>query len=117
MAKTAAGRKLGRKPGARTSLLRQLTVELFRNEQIKTTIAKAKECSRMANHLIAVAKRGDLNARRSVARDIHDSNVQQKLFDVLATRYANRDGGATRLFRLPTRQGDNAAMALLRLIA
>src|SRR5437016_3247981 len=118
MAKTTAGRKLSRRGGARTQLLRFLTSELLRHEQIQTTAAKAKETSRLANHIIAVAKRGDLNARRAVARDIHDSEVQKKLFDVLVQRYASRPAGAyTRIFKLAARQGDNAEMALLKLIA
>ena len=117
MAKTTAGRKLRRKQGARVGLLRSLATDLFRNEKITTTFAKAKECSRLANHLIAVAKRADLNARRMVARDIHDHEILTKVFDVLAQRYATRTGAATQIFRLNPRQGDNAEMALIKLIA
>ena len=117
MAKTGAGRKLGRKGGFRTQLLRGLASELIRHEQIQTTYPKAKECRRLAEHLISVAKRGDLNARRMVARDIRDGEVLKKLFDTLATRYSTRVGGYTRVFRLAPRQGDNADMALVKLIA
>ena len=117
MAKTAAGRKLGRKTGFRFSLLRSLTTDLFRYEQIQTTWPKAKECARMAERLINVAKKGDMNARRSVAKDLHDGEVTKKLFDVLTQRYAQRVGGCTRVLRLQPRQGDNAPMALLKLIA
>jgi large subunit ribosomal protein L17 len=117
MAKTAAGRKLGRKSGVRTQLLRSLATQLIRHEQIQTTLPKAKECSRFAEKLITKAKQGDMNARRAVARDLHDEEVFKKLFDVLAPRYASRAGGYTRVFKLQARQGDNAQMALIKLIA
>lgn len=115
--KTGAGRKLGRRGGARTQMLRSLATELIRHEQITTTISKAKECSRLANHMIAVAKHNDLNARRKVVRDIQDREAVKKLFDVLIHRYNARTGGCTRIFRLERRQGDNAEMALVKLIA
>lgn len=117
MAKTAAGRKLGRKTGFRFQVLRSLATDLLRYEQIQTTFPKAKECSRFTEKLITKAKKGDLNARRAVARDLHDSEVMKKLFDVLAPRYAGRAGGYTRVFKLQSRQGDNAQMALIKLIA
>jgi large subunit ribosomal protein L17 len=117
MAKTGAGHKLGRKTGFRTSLLRSLATDLIRYEQIRTTISKAKECSRITEKLITIAKRGDLNARRAVAKDITNSEIQKKLFDVLAQRYSTRTGGYTRVFKLEARQGDNAKMALIKLIA
>ncbi|MBV9080479.1 MAG: 50S ribosomal protein L17 [Elusimicrobia bacterium] len=117
MAKTTAGRKLGRKTGFRFQLLRSLATDLFRYEQIQTTFPKAKECSRFAEKLITTAKKGDLNARRAVAKDLHDQDVTKKLFDVLAPRYAKRNGGFTRVLKLQNRQGDNAEMALIKLIA
>ena len=117
MAKTAAGRKLNRRQGHRKQLLRFLASELLKHEQIKTTVAKAKETARLANHLISVAKKGDLNARRKVAEDLRDKDVTKKLFDVLVQRYSNRPGAFTQMFRLHVRQGDNAEIALLKLIA
>lgn len=117
MAQTGAGRKLGRKTGFRFQMLRSLATDLIRYEQIQTTFPKAKETVRLAERIISVAKKGDMNARRTVAKDIHDSEVTKKLFDVLATRYANRTGGYTKVFRLQNRQGDNAQMALVKLIA
>jgi large subunit ribosomal protein L17 len=117
MAKTAAGRKLRRPSGHRRALLRSLATDLLRYEQIQTTVAKAKECSRITNHLIAVAKKDDLNARRAVARDIQDREVFKKLFDVLIGRYKDRTGGCTRIFKIGNRQGDNSEMALIKLIA
>jgi len=116
MAGTAAGRKLGRKRGARVGLLRNLAVSLVQNEKITTTVAKAKETSRFVNQLITVAKKGDLSARKRIAQDIHNVDVRKKLFDVLAPRYSSRNGGCTQIFKLANRQGDNAPMALLRLV-
>src|SRR4051812_1499811 len=100
MAKTGAGRKLGRKTGVRFSMLRSLTTDLLRYEQIQTTFPKAKECSRMTERLISTAKKGDINARRAVAKDLTDPEVTKKLFDVLSQRYATRVGGFTRVFKL-----------------
>ncbi len=117
MALTGAGRKLGAKRGRRVGLLRNLATSLFVHEKITTTVAKAKEASRFANHLITVAKKGDLNAHKRIAQDIHNAEVRKKLFDVLAPRYASRAGGCTQIFKLANRQGDNAQMALLRLVA
>lgn len=117
MGKTAMGRKLNRRTGFRFSLLRGLATELIRHEQIQTTLAKAKECARFTEHLIHVAKKGDLNAHKRVAQDIKDREVKKKLFDVLAPRYTTRTGGMTRIFKLVNRQGDNASMALIKLIA
>ena len=117
MAKTGAGRKLGRRTGFRTQMLRGLASDLIRYEQIQTTYPKARECSRFAETLITTAKRGDLNARRRIARDVQATDVIAKLFDVIAPRYKNRAGGFTRVFKLQARQGDNAAMALVKLIA
>ena len=117
MAHTTAGRKLGRKSGFRQQMLRSLATDLLRYEKIETTIAKAKEASRLTNHLISVAKQGTLNSRRAVARDIRDKQVQKKLFDVLAQRYESRTGGFTRIFRAARRQGDNAEIAVIKLIA
>ena len=117
MAHTDMGRKLGRKTGFRKQLLRSLATELIRHEQVVTTFPKAKECQRLADHLIAVAKRDDLNARKAVARDVQDREVRKKLFEVLIQRYGSRTGGCTRVFKLAPRRGDNAPMAVVKLIA
>ena len=117
MAHTAAGRKLGRPGGFRTQMLRGMAADLIRYEQIKTTFPKAKECARLAEKLIVIAKTNTLNAQKRIAKDIRDVEVRKKLFDVLAQRYATRVGGYTRVFRLQARQGDNAQLALIKLIA
>jgi large subunit ribosomal protein L17 len=117
MAGTTAGRRLGRKEGFRNSLLRSLASELIRHEKIKTTFPKAKECSRFTERLISIAKKGDRNAWRSVIKDVRDPEIRKKLFDILAPRYSSRVGGYTRVFKLQARQGDNAQMALIKLVA
>jgi large subunit ribosomal protein L17 len=117
MGKTGMGRKLNRRTGFRMQLLRGLTTELIRHEQIQTTLAKAKECARFTDRLVHVAKKGDLNAHKAVAKHIKDRAVTKKLFEVLAQRYSSRVGGVTRIFKLQARQGDNASMALIKLIA
>ena len=117
MAQTAAGRKLGRRGGFRTQMLRSMAADLIRYEQIQTTFAKAKECARLTERLISIAKENNLNTQRRVARDVSNTEARKKLFDVLAQRYASRTGGYTRVFRLQSRQGDNAQLALIKLIA
>ena len=108
---------MGRKSGFRRQLLRGLASQLIQHEKVKTTFPKAKECARFTERLITKAKRDDLNARRAVARDIRDREVQRKLFDVLIKRYTSRVGGYTKVFRMPPRQGDNADMAVIKLIS
>jgi large subunit ribosomal protein L17 len=111
-----AGRKLGRDTAHRKSLFRNLTTELFRHEKIRTTEAKAKAIQPHAERLITLAKRGDLHARRMAARDVRDSEILSKLFDELAERFEDREGGYTRIYKLGPRKGDAAPMALISLV-
>lgn len=111
-----AGRKLGRNSSQRKSLFRNLTAELFRHEKIRTTQAKAKAIRPQAERLITLAKRGDLHARRLAARDVQDSVILRKLFDELAERYEDREGGYTRIYKLGPRKGDAAPMVLISLV-
>jgi large subunit ribosomal protein L17 len=111
-----AGRKLGRDTAHRKALFRNLVTELFRHEQIRTTEAKAKAVRPQAERLITLAKRGDLHSRRMAARDVQDPEVLQKLFDEIAGRYEDREGGYTRIYKLGPRQGDAAPMALISLV-
>ncbi len=114
---THAGRKLSRPTGARKALLRNLATSLLRHEQVKTTFAKAKEVSRFAEGLIAVAKKKNLAATRRLHQDVADKEVFRKIQEVLVPRYASRAGGCTRVFRLGKRQGDNAEIALVKLVS
>ena len=111
-----AGRKLGRSSAHRKALFRNLVTELFRHEQIRTTEAKAKAIRPQAERLITLAKRGDLHARRLAARDVRDPETLSKLFDELAERYEDREGGYTRIYKLGPRKGDAAPLVLISLV-
>src|SRR3989454_8219589 len=111
-----AGRKLGRTSAHRLAVLRNLSTDLCRHERIRTTLMKAKELRPFAEKLITVGKRGEVFARRRVARHIHDSTVARKLVETLSTRFAERPGGYTRIIKLGPRRGDSAEMAIVELI-
>src|SRR5439155_11231807 len=111
-----AGRKLGRTSAHRLAVLRNLSTDLFRHERIRTTLMKAKELRPFAERLITLGRRGDVHARRRVARQIHDKEVARKLVDTLSTRFAQRPGGYTRILKLGARRGDSAEMAIIELI-
>jgi len=111
-----AGRKLGRNSAQRKSLFRNLTTDLLRYGKIRTTEAKAKAIRSQAERLITLAKRGDLHSRRLAARDVHDPLVVRKLFDELAERYDDREGGYVRIHKLGLRKGDAAPIVLISLI-
>ena len=110
------GRKLQRTASHRRAMLRNLATSLFRHERIETTTAKAKELRPYAERLITLARRGDLHARRLVARKIQDREVLGKLFDEISSRYAERPGGYTRILKLGNRKGDAAEISLIELV-
>ena len=117
MAHRIDGRKLGRKMGPRLALYRNLTVSVLRFERIKTTEAKAKEVRGRVEHMITLAKRGDLTARRAVIAEFpNEPLVVDKLFHELAPKYADRTSGFTRIVRLGQRRGDAAEIVQLELI-
>ena len=109
-------RTLGRPAAHRKSMLRNLVTDLFREERISTTVHRAKEARKEAEKLITLAKRGDLHARRQVLAYLYDEDVVTKLFDEIAPKYAERNGGYTRVLKLGSRQGDNAEVAFLELV-
>ncbi|MEA3402251.1 MAG: 50S ribosomal protein L17 [Armatimonadota bacterium] len=108
-------RKLGRPTDQRMAMLRSQVDALFRHSRVKTTVQKAKETRRLAEKLISTAKRGDLHARRQVLEKVRDKDLVAYLFEELAPRFADRDGGYTRVIRAGRRSGDNAEMAILEL--
>jgi len=110
------GRKLGRATDHRLALFRNQVTELLRHEKIITTEAKAKEVRGLAEKMITLGRRGDLNARRQAIAFIYDSGVVSKLFSDLGPRYATRPGGYTRIVKLGPRLGDAATMAQLELV-
>jgi large subunit ribosomal protein L17 len=125
--------KLGRNTGARKALLRDLVTDLIINERIQTTEAKAKEVRSIVEKMITLGKRGDLHARRQAAafvrtmrsntvkdgeKTVHNKQVDavKKLFDEIAPRYKERNGGYTRILKLGPRRGDGAPMVFIELV-
>jgi large subunit ribosomal protein L17 len=111
-----AGRKLSRPKDQRIALLRGLTAELVQHERITTTLAKAKETRVVAEKLITHGKKGSLHHRRLALSQVPNKKVVEKVFDELASRYAQRPGGYTRITKLGPRQGDGALMAVIELV-
>jgi large subunit ribosomal protein L17 len=110
------GRKLGRTTAHRKALLRNLATALLEHERIVTTEPKAKELRRVADKLVTLGKRGSLHARRQALQVVQSNAVVQKLFNDIAPRFAERQGGYTRIVRLGYRPGDAAAMAVIELV-
>ena len=111
-----AGRKLQRKTGHRKALFRNMSAALIKHEQILTTQAKAKELRPYIEKLITLAKRGGLSNRRLAMSKLQDETQLKKLFDVLAERYSDRDGGYTRVIKAGYRGSDAAAMAVIEFV-
>ena len=111
-----AYRKLGRDISARKALLRSIVTSLFQHERIETTEAKAKELRKVADKMLTLAKRGDLHARRQVLAYMMDEDVVKKLFDEIAPKYKDRQGGYTRIIKTGVRQGDAAPMVIIELV-
>ena len=109
-------KKLGRNSAHRKSMLRNLVTDLFREGRITTTDMRAKEAGRQAEKLITIAKKGDLHARRQVLEYVFDEDVVTKLFDEIAPKYQDRNGGYTRTLKLGPSQGDNAEVVYLELV-
>lgn len=109
-------RKLGRPTSHRKSMLRNLVTALFREGRISTTECRAKEARREAEKMITLAKRGDLHARRQALAYIFDETVVTKLFEEIAPKYENRNGGYTRTLKLGPRRGDCAEVVFLELV-
>jgi large subunit ribosomal protein L17 len=108
--------KLGRDSSQRKALLRSILTSFFAYGRIETTEAKAKEVSSLADHYITLAKRGDLHARRQALSYLMDEEVTKKLFDVIAPKHMERQGGYTRILKLGPRRGDAALMVILELV-
>lgn len=111
-----AGRKLGRTTSHRKAMLDNMVASLIEHERIKTTVQKAKEARRAAEHLITLGKKGGLHNTRLAERSLRNRVLIQKLFGELKDRYASRQGGYTRIIRLGFRQGDAAEIAFLELV-
>ncbi len=111
-----AGRPLGRTSSHRAALLKNLVCSLIRYEAIETTLPKAKELRSLADKMVTLGKKGDLAARRRAFATLQDRDLVKKLFDVLAPRFQERNGGYTRILRTRTRPGDGAVMAMIEYV-
>ena len=109
-------RKLGRPTAHRNAMLRGMVTFLIENEQIETTVTRAKEVRSMAERMVTLGKKNTLAAKRQALSYITKRDVVTKLFDVTAPRYADRNGGYTRIYKLGPRRGDGAEMALIRFV-
>ena len=109
-------RKLGRASDHRDAMLRNLVTSLLENGKIETTLEKAKETRCMAEKMITLGKENTLHTRRQALSYITKEDVVKKLFDEIAPKYAERNGGYTRVIRLGARRGDAAEMAVLELV-
>jgi len=110
------GRHFNRTAEHRRAMLRNMATSLFLHDRVETTTAKAKELRQFAEPLITKAKRGDLHARRIVARQIRDDAALARLFSEIGPRYVERPGGYTRVRHLGHRPGDAAEMAIIELV-
>jgi large subunit ribosomal protein L17 len=108
--------KLGRGASHRKAMMANMVTSLFENEIISTTNVRAKVLRSAAEHMITFAKRGDLHARRQVLRVVANKRIVSKLFDEIGPRYANRNGGYTRIIKMGPRRGDGAEMCLIELV-
>ena len=111
-----SGRKLNRTSQHRQMLFRNMAQALIKHEQIVTTLPKAKELRPVVERLITLGKRGDLHARRQAHARLRDDAMTKKLFEVLGPRYAERNGGYTRVLKAGFRYGDSAPMAVIELV-
>lgn len=111
-----ASSKLNRTTSHRQAMFRNMVTSLFKHERIRTTGTKAKELRRLAEHLITLAKRGDLHARRQALAIIREKSVLDKLFVEANDKFGNKAGGYTRIVKLGRRPGDAAPMSLIELI-
>ena len=111
-----ASLKLNRTTSHRKAMFRNMVTSLFKHERIRTTDPKAKELRRWADHIITLAKRGDLHARRQALSIIREKGVVHKLFEEAHERFGNSAGGYTRIVKLGRRAGDAAPMSLIELV-
>ena len=109
-------RKLGRHSAHRTAMFANMAAALIKHEQVVTTLPKAKELRPIVEKLVTLAKKGGLAARRQAISEMRDRDQVRKLFDTLATRYKDRQGGYTRIIKAGFRYGDNAPMAVIEFV-
>lgn len=111
-----SGRKLNRTSAHRKAMFANMAASLIKHEQIQTTLPKAKELRPIVEKLITLGKRGDLHARRQALSELHEKSAVDKLFSTLSERYAERNGGYTRVLKAGFRTGDAAPMGVIELV-
>ena len=109
-------KKLNKTSAHRKAMFMNMSNALIKHEQISTTLAKAKELRRFVEKIVTLGKKSNLQSRRKTISTLQDINMTKKVFDVLATRYKDRNGGYTRIIKLGNRFGDNAPMAIIELV-
>jgi len=112
----AQQRRLGRPTAHRDLMLRNQVTSFFKYGKITTTVTRAKETQKMAEKMITLAKRGDLHARRQAMAYMLDETVVKNLFDEVAPKFKERNGGYTRIIKTAPRQGDAVLMAIIELL-
>lgn len=109
-------RKLGRTADHRKAMLRAMVTYLLENGQIETTVTRAKEVRAVAEKMITIGKNNDLHSKRQVFAYVTKEDVAKKLFDEISPKYAERNGGYTRIIKIGPRRGDAAEMAIIQLV-
>ena len=112
----AGSRKLGRTSDHRKAMLRAMVTFLLENGKIETTVTRAKEVRAMAEKMITLGKAGDLHSKRQVFAYVTKEDVCKKLFDEIAPKYADRNGGYTKIVKIGPRRGEAAEMAIIELV-
>ena len=112
----AGSRKLGRTSDHRNAMLRAMVTFLLENGKIETTVTRAKEVRAMAEKMITLGKAGDLHSKRQVFAYVTKEDVAKKLFDEIAPKSADRNGGYTKIVKIGPRRGDAAEMAIIELV-
>lgn len=109
-------RKLGRTTDHRRAMLRGMVTFLLENGQIETTVTRAKEVRAVAEKMITIGKNNDLHSKRQVFAYVTKESVAKKLFDEIAPKYADKNGGYTQIVKIGPRRGDAAEMAIIKLV-
>ena len=113
---TGGTRKLGRTSDQRKAMLRAMVTYLLENGKIETTVTRAKEVRAVAEKMITIGKNNDLHSKRQVFAYVTKEDVAKKLFDEISPKYAERNGGYTRIIKIGPRRGDAAEMAIIQLV-
>ena len=113
----AGSRKLGRATDHRNAMLRAMVTFLLENGQIETTVARAKEVRAMTEKMITLGKTNTIHSKRQAMAYITKESVMKKLFDEISPKYADRNGGYTRIVKMGPRRGDGAETAIVKLVA